>query len=147
MGKRVLELMATKFVQVREDEQIYQVVEKVVQDREAMVVCVVDREGRLIGTIRPRELLKAVEVREFGTVRHPFFEGREALHLLTSKYARDVMGGPVSVRPDDQVEKAVNLMLESGFYEVPVVDERGKVLGKINYFSILATSIESFRNR
>jgi len=147
MGKKVSELMISKFVPVQEEEQIYRVVEKVVEDRETMLACVVDRQGKLVGTIRPRELLKAVEVHEFGAVRYPFFEAREALHLLTSRYARDIMGAPTSVRPDDEVEKAIGLMLEGGFYEVPVVDEQGRVLGEINYFSILAASVEFLKNQ
>lgn len=147
MGKKVSELMIGKFVPVQEEEQIYRVVEKVVEDRETMLACVVDRRGKLVGTIRPRELLRAVEVHEFGAVRYPFFEAREALHLLTSRYARDIMGAPISVRPDDEVEKAIGLMLEGGFYEVPVVDGQGRVLGEINYFSILAASVEFLKNR
>ena len=147
MGKKVSELMTQKFVPVQEEEQIYRVVEKIIEDPETMLACVLDREGRLLGTIRPRELLKAVEMHEFGRVRYPFFDGREALHLLTSRYARDIMSAPISVRPDDEVEKVIGLMLEGGFYEIPVVDEQGKVLGEINYFSILTASVEFLKNQ
>jgi len=33
-------------------------------------------------------------------------------------------------------------MLDKGFYEVPVVDEQGKMLGVINYFSIITASAD-----
>lgn len=40
------------------------------------------------------------------------------------------------------MEKAINIMLDKGFYEVPVVDEQGKMMGEINYFSIITSSVE-----
>ncbi|MBA7473288.1 hypothetical protein ES707_08625 [subsurface metagenome] len=107
-----------------------------------MLACVVDSEGRLKGIITPKELLKAVEVCEYGVTRRPFFSGREVLHLLTSKYARDIMSAPISVKPSDEVQKAIDLMLYKGFYEVPVVDKDDKVVGEINYFGVITGSIE-----
>ena len=142
MKKLVKELMTRKFVKLNEEDLIYQAVEKIAADRETLIACVVDRDGKLKGIITPREVLKTVEVREFETVRYPFFEGAEILGLLTSKYAKDMMSAPISVREDDEVEKAINIMLDAGFYEVPVVDKEGRVLGEINYFTIIISSIE-----
>lgn len=142
MKKLVKELMTRKFVQLHEEDLIYQAVEKIAADRETLIACVVDRDGKLKGIITPREVLKTVEVREFETVRYPFFEGAEILGLLTSKYAKDMMSAPISVREDDEVEKAINIMLDEGFYEVPVVDKEGRVLGEINYFNIIISSID-----
>lgn len=142
MKKLVKELMTRKFVKLNEEDLIYQAVEKIAADRETLIACVVDRDGKLKGIITPREVLKTVEVREFETVRYPFFEGAEILGLLTSKYAKDMMSAPISVREDDEVEKAINIMLDAGFYEVPVVDKEGRVLGEINYFAIIISSIE-----
>jgi CBS domain-containing protein len=142
MKKLVKDLMTRKFVKLREEDLIYQAVEKIAADRETLIACVVDRDDKLKGIITPREVLKTVEVREFETVRYPFFEGAEVLGLLTSKYAKDMMSAPISVREDDEVEKAINIMLDAGFYEVPVVDKEGRVLGEINYFTIVTSSIE-----
>lgn len=141
MAKLVKELMSNKFVKVYEDDQIFEAAAKVAEDCETLLACVVDKNGKLVGIITPAELLKAVEVCEYGGVRHPFFSGREALHLLTSKYARDIMRSPISVKPDDEVQKAIDLMLYNGFYEVPVVDDTGKVIGEINFFGIIAGSM------
>jgi CBS domain-containing protein len=141
MAKLVKELMSNKFVKVYEDDQIFEAAAKVAEDRETLLACVVDKNGKLVGIITPRELLKAAEVSGYRGVRHPFFSGREALHLLSSDYARDIMSSPVSVKPDDEVQKAIDLMLYNGFYEVPVVDNKGKVIGEINYFGIIAGSM------
>jgi CBS domain-containing protein len=142
MKKLVKELMTRKCVKLHEEDLIYQAVEKIAADRETLIACVVDKDGKLKGIITPREVLKTVEVREFETVRYPFFEGAEVLGLLTSKYAKDMMSAPISVGEDDEVEKAINIMLDAGFYEVPVVDEEGRVLWEINYFNIIISSIE-----
>ena len=140
MTKKVHELMIDKSVTVSEDEEIAEVVNKVIKDCETLLVCVVDKDDRLIGMITPRELLKVAEVGEYGNVRHPFFSGREALHLLTSDHARDIMSAPISVKPDDEVQTAIDLMLGSNVYEVPVVDKDGKVIGEINFLGIVSHS-------
>lgn len=142
MDKTVRELMIEKFVAVREDERVYRVVEKIAEDKETMLACIVDQWGRLKGIITPREILKTVEVREFGATRYPFFVGPEVLHILTSRYAKDIMSPPVMVKPEDAVEKAIEIMLDRGFYEVPVVNEREEVIGEINYFGIITSSVE-----
>jgi len=107
-----------------------------------MLACVVDEQNRLRGVITPKELLKVIEVREYGATRSPFFEGPEVLHLLTSRYAEDIMTGPISVKADDEIEKAINVMLDEGFYEVPITDKDGKLIGEINYFGIITKSID-----
>jgi CBS-domain-containing membrane protein len=142
MKKNVKDLMSSKFVKVAEQDQISQVVVKIAKDKETMLACVLDEEGRLKGIITPKEVLRAVEIREFGTIRRPFFEGPEILRVLSSKYAKDIMSPPVSVKPEDSVDKAIDIMLDKGFYEVPVVDEQGKIVGLINYFSIITSSVE-----
>lgn len=141
MTQKVHELMIDKSVTVSEEEEIFEVANKVTKDSETLLVCVVDKENKLIGMITPKELLKAAEVCEYGKVRHPFFSGREALHLLTSDHARDIMSAPISVKPGDEVQTAIDLMLRCNLYEVPVVDKDGKVLGEINFLGIISSSV------
>ena len=140
--KSVKELMVEKFVKVREGDRVYEVIQEIVKDRETMLACVVDENGKLKGIITPKEILRAVEVREFGAIKYPFFEGPKILHLLTSRYAKDIMSPPVSVKPESKIEEAIDIMLDKGFYEVPVVDKEGKILGEINYFNTIISSVE-----
>ena len=146
MKKTVRELATDNCVRVSPKDRIYETVEKIAEDKETMLACVVDEEGILRGIISPDELLKAVEVREYGTTRYPFFEGPAVLHLLTSRHAEDIMSGPISVKADDEVEEAINIMLDEGFYEVPVTDEDGKLIGEVSFFSIIASSIDHLRS-
>ena len=146
MKKRVGELATDNCARVGPKDRIYETVEKIAEDKETMLACVVDEEGILQGIISPTELLRAIEVREYGTTRYPFFEGPSVLHLLTSRHAEDIMSGPISVKADDEVEAAINIMLDEGFYEVPVTDEAGKLVGEISFFSIIAGSIDHLRS-
>ena len=141
MTKKVHELMIDKSVTVSEDEEIFEVANKVTKDCETLLVCVVDKENKLIGMITPKELLKAAEVSEYGNVRHPFFSGREALHLLSSDHARDIMSAPVSVKPDDEVQMAIDLMLRNNLNEIPVVDKDSRVIGEVNFMDIISHSV------
>ena len=142
MEKIVRTLISHKFVRLAEGDLLSEVVLKIAKDKETMLACVLDKDDKLKGIITPNEILQAIELREFGTIRHPFFEGPKVLQLLTSKYAKDIMSPSVSVNSDDGVEKAINIMLDKGFYEVPVVDEQGKMIGEVNYFSIISASAE-----
>jgi len=145
MKRTVKDLMINRFVSISENDLIHEAVKKIAKDRATMIGCVVDEENRLKGLITPKELLKAVEVHEYGTIKPTFFEGPEVLHLLSSRYAKDIMCAPISVRENDEVQKAITLMIDEGFYEVPVVNAEGRVIGEINYFDIIASSIEHLK--
>jgi CBS domain-containing protein len=142
MAKLVGDLMTTECNNVPEDISIYDAVKKIAARTRGKIACVVDKEGKLKGLLTPRGILEALEVREFGSIRRPFFAGPEVLHLLTSKYARDIMHAPVSVHVNDKVEEAINIMLDHDFYEVPVVDDDMKVIGEISYFDIILNVAE-----
>jgi CBS domain-containing protein len=143
MAKLVGELMKTECTNVLEDATIYEAVKKIAAREKGKIACVIDREGKLKGLLNPRDILQALEVREFGVTRERYFVGPEMLHLLTSKYAKDIMSSPVSVHVNESVEEAINTMLDHGFYELPVVDKETKVIGEISYFDILLDALES----
>jgi len=143
MKKPVGELMTTECNTVPENAPIYEAVKKIAARTRGKIACVVDEGGKLKGLLTPRDILEALEVRKFGGVRGRFFAGPEILHLLTSKYAKDIMSAPISVHVNDGVEDAINTMLDHGFYELPVVDKSMKVIGEISYFDILLNSLEN----
>ncbi|MBE0415487.1 MAG: CBS domain-containing protein [Dehalococcoidia bacterium] len=146
MKKIVKELMIERFVKVNEADQIYDAVAKIAANRETTLVCVVDEQDRLKGIITPKRVLKMVAVREFEAMRHSLFLGPGLSYALTTaKYAKDIMNAPVSVRPEDSVEVAVGLMLDRDIYEVPVVDDKGRVMGAISYIDIISSYHDCLR--
>lgn len=142
MEKTVRTLISYKFVRVAEGDLLSEIVLIIAMDKTTKLACVLDKDDKLKGIITPKEMLQEVDLREFGHISHAYFGGPKILQLLTSKYAKDIMSPPVSVKPSDSVEKAIHIMLDKGFYEVPVVDEQGKMIGVVNYFSIISASAE-----
>jgi CBS domain-containing protein len=143
MTRPVGKLMTTECNKIQEDEPIYEAVKKIASSKRSKIACVIDREGKLKGLLTPRGVLEELEVRKFGGVRGRFFAGPEVLHLLTSKYAKDIMSAPISVHVNDGVEETINTMLDHGFYELPVVDDDMKVIGEISYFDIILSAAEN----
>jgi CBS domain-containing protein len=142
--KLVKEFITEKITIISEESPIDEILEKIVEDRETTIACVVDDENKLKGIITPKKLLKGAQIRKYKSYRYPVSWG-EIYGLIKSKNARDIMRAKVSVKPDDNIIDAITLMLENGFYEVPVVDDDEKVIGEINYFRILMDWIEYIR--
>lgn len=145
MNKKIVDLMTDKFDKVCEDDPIYEAIKKIASNREISIACVVDREDRLTGILTPKHVLEMVEIREYGAVRGKFFAGPGILHLMTSKYAKHIMSAPVHVLADDKIEKAIDIMIDDGFYEIPVVDKNMKIIGAINYFDIIISCVECLK--
>ena len=138
MEKKVKELMAVKLVKIHKDEPIYEAVAKIAEDRETLIACVVDKEDKLIGIITPKRVLKTLAVRTFEHIKYSLFLGPGMLHsLITAKYVKDIINAPVSIGPEDGIEKAIELMLERDIPEIPVVDRSGRLLGVLNYNDII----------
>jgi CBS-domain-containing membrane protein len=134
--------MIPKFVKVRHDEPLNEVVAKIAEDRETMLACIVDEGEVLRGIIRPTELLKAVELREFHTQSYHLVDQWQALRLLRSRTAADIMSPPVSMREEDDIDQAIETMLGERVCELPVVDDKGRVIGEINYFGIITSAVD-----
>ena len=115
---------------VRETDPIPEVIRKVAQNLATRSVFVVDDEGRLIGIINVRDLLRVAGAR---------FLNRETLTVipyLTARKASDIMQPPYSVSPDDEIEEGLRLAVQHDLKDIPVVED-GKVVGDLNCFEIL----------
>lgn len=75
----------------------------------------VTESGRLVGIITDRDI----------AVRGVAFHGEVAMLA-----ASDCMSTPViAVVPDDAVEKAISLLTENAIHHLPVIDEKGMLVG------------------
>jgi CBS domain-containing protein len=75
------------------------------------------REGKLVGLITHRDLLKATALKCPDPVKQPL-------------WAADIMTREVrTVRPDTSLKEAVKVMLDNKFGCLPVVGEAGNLLG------------------
>jgi CBS domain-containing protein len=85
--------------------------------REARVGCmlVVDDEGYLIGIFTERDLLLRLESADLSRNIRPY-----------------MTADPETLRPDDAIAFALNLMSVGGFRHVPLVDEHGRPVGVVS---------------
>ena len=81
-------------------------------------------EGHLAGIVSDRDL------KEASPSKATTLDVHELYYLLAELHVKDIMTrDPVTVAPEDTVERAAQLMLENTISGLPVVDDQGKVVG------------------
>ena len=113
------------------DSSIEELVEAVARDRGTRYLHIVDKDGRLLGIVGVRELMRVM-----GS-QHINRNIRVALAYARAQTARDIMQQPVSVRKDDTVEKALEVAVKSWLEDLPVTDAEGRVVGYLDCFEIM----------
>jgi acetoin utilization protein AcuB len=83
-------------------------------------------DGALVGIITDRDL------KEASPSKATTLDVHELYYLLAELHVRDIMTrNPITVKPDDTVERAAELMLEHTVSGMPVVDDTGRLVGII----------------
>jgi CBS domain-containing protein len=114
---RVQELLKGNVITVRADAGIQEVARKMAEE-DIGFLPVVDASGKAIGTITDRDIVVRL-IAKGGAVNDTKVE-----QVMT----KDV----VSVRPDEDVQKAAELMKERKISRVLVCDQQGKPVGVIS---------------
>jgi CBS domain-containing protein len=116
---------------VRPDATIEEIIESLSRDHASRSVFVVDPKKGLVGIIRVREIIKCLGARYednlgFGS----------ALEFMADK-ASHLMGPSYKVKLDDSLEEALKIAVQAELYDIPVVDEEGKVVGNLDCMEII----------
>lgn len=124
--------MAAVFELVKDREQYYADVNDIVinvvrymVERHIGAVAVTD-QGKLAGIFSERDLMRRVVA-----------EGRDPKSLRVSEV---MTRNPLTVRPDDGLDFAMDLMKEHGFRHLPVVAD-GEISGLISMRDLLANAV------
>ncbi|MFH1137010.1 MAG: DUF190 domain-containing protein [Pseudomonadota bacterium] len=137
---------------VSPDTPVSEVIQ-VIDQNDIQRVVVVDGEGRLLGLISDRDLLRFF-LHEPDSIRALFSKGRKQRgrdacsadfqKCLDSTSAAMVMKTDVTtVREETLIEDAIKLMTEKSLKRLPVVDESGRFKGLINRDSLLRIGFEA----
>lgn len=114
---------------VRENDSIEKVIDSMLADKKSRSVYVTDKKGSLVGIIPVKEALDFLAPQ--------FVEGKfELTKDIFAHKARHLMRVPLSVALDTPLEKALELLIESGFEELPVI-EKGKIVGDLNCLEVI----------
>lgn len=121
---KVQNWMSTDTVTVDQDTPVTRLIE-ILEKNDISHLPVMDG-GRVVGIVTAQDL-KQVHPSKTSPVK-----ARELYYFLAEMKARDVMKrNPVTVRPQDTVEVAAVKMLEHKVSGIPVVTERGELVGII----------------
>ncbi len=116
--------MSSDLITVDEDTPIIHVT-KLLEENDIRHVPVV-RDGKLVGLITDQQIKEAYPS------KMTTMKAQELYYLLAELKARDVMRrDPVTIRPDETMEVAAVKMLEHKVTGLPVVSEKGKLVGLI----------------
>jgi CBS domain-containing protein len=148
---QLVNIMDLNPVRVQADASLQEIAEEAIARPRVHVVCVVNREDRLIGVIDLSKLSDALffsifpeeflgELKDIDQVMD--YAGRTYI-----RQAEDLMREPVSVRMDDNLEKAFHLMHEKKLQGLPVIDDHYHIIGYINMLELMSLCLTQAGNR
>lgn len=104
----------------------------------AHTVYVVDDTGQLKGIITLGHIMKGIAVQQgLDTGNYDFKSPYKLFQYSPFGLAKDIMGQPVYVTKDTNLQAALEKMVLGHIDELPVLDTDGKVIGDLNAFEIL----------
>lgn len=104
----------------------------------ARAVYVVDDDSKLKGIITLGHIIKGIAVQQgLATGDNNFKSPYKLLQYSPFGSAKDIMGPPVYVTKETKLQDALEKMVLRHINELPVVDEKGKVIGDLNAFELL----------
>lgn len=112
-------------------------------------VCVVDKEGHLLGLISDKDLLAAFADASTGVLDYvmsklSLTEPGLKPHELRMKTAAEVMNANIiTIQEDAPINDAIQLMLKRAIKRLPVVDSQGKFKGMISRDALLRAGFAS----
>ncbi|WP_456395762.1 CBS domain-containing protein [Thermococcus sp.] len=126
--------MDRDFLKLHPSDSLVKVVHELRGEESSAVV--VDEEGRLIGFITMKDILHLFEPpRRYSIVGVGLLK---KYSLSRASCVEDIMvRKPITIRVDDNLGKAIKIMIETGKHHLPVVDEGKRVHGVLEVKDII----------
>lgn len=136
---RVQDVMTGEVISVRKYESIMGVA-KVLSENNISGLPVVDKENKVIGIITQADILSIVGMRKEHTfkdlLRHML--GEPLPERKIGDIVADIMAAPaVTIKPHANIAEAAQMMEEKRIRRLPVVDDKGILVGIISRADIL----------
>ncbi|HXV99503.1 MAG TPA: CBS domain-containing protein, partial [Anaerolineae bacterium] len=125
--EQVIHLNLTEFTQVESGASVRATIEKMRQENHNCAF--VTNQGRLVGIFTDRDILRKV-------VAAPESWDRPIETVMTAQ--------PLTVNTSDPADTALNLMNERHFRNVPVLDNKGSVVGNLTHYAIVKYLADRF---
>ena len=127
-------VMDTEFLTLHPDDPLSKLVQNLRGEESSAVV--VDEEGRLLGFITMKDLLHFFEPpRRYSIVGVSLLK---KYSLNRASRIEDIMvRRPITIHVDDNLGRAIKLMLETGKHHLPVIDDENRVHGILEVKDII----------
>jgi CBS domain-containing protein len=134
-------LRETEPIQVARTDSLHRMAELAVERPICRVLSVVDDDGVLIGLVPVRLLVNDIFLKivpeEFLGIITDVEDVLEYAHHVGARTAGDIMLNPVSIRRDQTVRDAFEVMHKARLNGLPVVDENRRVVGYLDQLELL----------
>jgi CBS domain-containing membrane protein len=130
---RVADIMSRELVTLAEDDTLAEA--RTCMERGRIRHLPVVRDGLLVGLVTHRDLI-AASLSVFAEVSQS-----EQRRMFSRIPVREMMHDAVTVGPDTPVRDAARILIESKFGCLPVVDQRGALLGIVTEADFLRLTV------
>ncbi|MDH4161222.1 MAG: CBS domain-containing protein [Nitrospirota bacterium] len=149
MGQEILvqDVMTRGVLTVQKYDTIVNVAH-ILTERNISGLPVVDRDYKLLGIITQADVLSMLGMGKAHTVKDllKYMLGERLPERRIGDTVGDIMTGkPQTIRPDMNVSKAVEIMDDKKIRRLPVVDEKGKLIGILTRADILRAVIKKLK--
>jgi CBS domain-containing protein len=133
--KEILELTEKRELPlVNEHDTIREVLEKMLKHFHTRLMYVVDKDGTCVGIISLGSLIRHL----FSSSFEPSIHARGLIPMITSETAEHMMNkGLVYATAEDAVETVIRQMVTSDVKEIPILDEKRRIVGDITMLDLL----------
>jgi len=150
MKEKVEEIMTRDVITATENDTVLNIVNVLRENSIAGVPVVNDRE-EIVGVVSVSDILKLLDDFHWYT---PFFSAMDILHLhsdeledvkrdieeVSEMKVKDTMSkNPKTIAPDTLIDDAAQIMYSTGFNRLPVLDEKGKLVGIVARADIITS--------
>lgn len=143
--EKVEEIMTRDVVTVKENHTLMEAA-KIIRERKVSGAPVLNEEGDIVGVLSEADVLKVLgDIPWYSLNKILHFQEQEQdiqqeMEKMDEIKVREVMSKhPQTVDSDNLIYDAASIMHSTGYNRLPVVDNRGKVVGIVTRADILAS--------
>lgn len=131
---------------VKESDGLEAAIRRFASQPETHAIFVVDNKGKLKGLVKIRHLLNWIRLK-LGVSRERrninVAEAFEVAKLSQSSQIGDITSPAVTVKPEDSLAHALNLMANEEVVELAVVNDDGELVGEIKLTQVLSQLLDT----
>lgn len=129
---------------IEPDAPVSRVIETLLARPESRVAHVVDADGKLLGTVSWRNVLKAAGAR-MGVRGDGLLSLVGLFRELRHDHARDLMRAPVTVTMEETLRDVLLKMERFHENDLAIVDAEGRLVGEVNGVRVMRVALRTFQ--